>query len=344
MSQPDPGARPWTGLRDEELLDVRFCELDVKISGTPIERRIARLRGEIAQRRLDHFRPHFWLGEDWYSPDGIPGVSIPFFLAHPRLARLERAQMLEVEGGTEEWFMRILRHEVGHALDTAYRLDRRKRWRELFGRSSDPYPDYYQPRPYSRRFVVHLDLWYAQSHPSEDFAETFAVWLRPRSGWRSQYRGWPVMKKLDYVNQLAEELSQKRPQVRSRAHYEPISSDRRTLREYYAEKRDRYGLDSAPLYDRELRRLFRDGADHPGAPTAAQFLRLHRRQLRRAVAAGTGEYQYTIDQFLAEVMERCRELDLRAVGDAETLVGETLVMLTVQMMNYLHEGHHRLAM
>jgi hypothetical protein len=336
--------RDWTRLRDEQLLDVRLCDLDLEIPGTPLEERIERLREEIVHRELHHFRPHFWLGEDWFSPDGIPGVAIPFFLAHPRLIRLERAQMLEVEGGTEKWCMRILRHEAGHAFDNAYRLHRRKRWRELFGKSSAPYPEYYQPRPYSRRFVVHFDLWYAQSHPSEDFAETFAVWLRPRSPWRSQYRGWPVMKKLQYVSDLAKELSRTRPPVRTRQVYEPIGASKKTLRQYYAEKRARYGMDAAPLYDSELRRLFRDGPEHPDAPLASVLLHRHRRELRRAVATGTGEYQYTIDQFLGEVIERCNELDLRAVGDERVLVADTLVMLTVQVMNHLHEGHHRLAM
>src|SRR5256885_16453644 len=79
---------------------------------------------------------------------------------------------------------RILRHEAGHALDNAYRLRRRKRWRAVFGPASLPYPARYRARPGSRRYVHHLGEWYAQAHPSEDFAETFAVWLTPKSGWR----------------------------------------------------------------------------------------------------------------------------------------------------------------
>ena len=30
---------------------------------------------------------------------------------------------------------------------------------------------------------------YAASHPEEDFAETFAVWLTPRSNWRQSFPG-----------------------------------------------------------------------------------------------------------------------------------------------------------
>jgi hypothetical protein len=134
------------------------------------------------------FRPHFWLSDEWFCPDGEPGIAMPFYLAHPRLARLEMAQMREVEGGTREWCLRILRHETGHAIENAYRLRRRPRRRELFGRTSQPYPDSYSPRPYSKSFVRHLDAWYAQSHPDEDFAETFAVWLTPDSDWRRALR------------------------------------------------------------------------------------------------------------------------------------------------------------
>ena len=106
-----------------------------------------------------------WLAEEWFSPDGIPGIAVPFYLAHPRLMRLERRMMRQVEGGNTNWMMRILRHEVGHAIDTAYRLRRRARWREMFGPASLPYPESYRARPGSRRFVQHLGDWYAQAIP-----------------------------------------------------------------------------------------------------------------------------------------------------------------------------------
>ena len=187
-------------LSDEELLDLRMCDLGLSISKTFIEERVEQLYLELAERGIS-FRPHCWLSDEWFSPDGVPGIAIPFYLAHPRLMRLERKQVLEVEGGTHEWCMKILRHEAGHAIDTAFRLRRRKSYRETFGRVSVPYPNYYRPKPYSRNFVLHLDMWYAQSHPVEDFAETFAVWLRPRARWRAQYRDWPALKKLEFVSE-----------------------------------------------------------------------------------------------------------------------------------------------
>ncbi len=333
----------WVGFSDEQLLDLRFCDLGVKIEGTPLADRIATLYDELAHRGL-RFRPHCWLSEEWFSPDGVPGIAIPFYLAHPRLARLERRQMLEVEGGTEEQCMRILRHEAGHAIDTAYRLHRRPSWRKTFGKYSEPYPDTYRPRPYSRSYVLHLDMWYAQSHPAEDFAETFAVWLRPRSRWRSQYQGWPALRKIEYVDRLIREVADRPAVVRTRRHVEPLRTNRRTLREHYEDKRERYGLDYPEFYDRDLRRLFSDDPKHARRESAAAFLRRHRTELRRAVAYWTGQYQYTIDQVLGEMIQRCRQLQLRLDRPERHARRDAMLMLAVQTMNYLHGGHHRVAL
>ncbi|NQT36789.1 MAG: putative zinc-binding metallopeptidase [Planctomycetes bacterium] len=333
----------WVTLSGDELLDVRFCDLKIRIEDTPLKKRVERLHEELRMRGL-RFRPHCWFSDEWFSPDGIPGIAVPFYLAHPRLAALERKQMLDVEGGTAEWCMRILRHEAGHAFDSAHHLHRRRRWRELFGKYSQKYPEFYQPKPYSKRYVLHLDLWYAQSHPAEDFAETFAVWLKPRSGWRNQYRGWPALKKLQYVDALGNELRGARPKVATRRRAAPLREIRKTLREHYAEKRARYGLDHPDFNNRELRRLFSDQAEHAGNPAAASFLRRIRPELRRLVAFWTGEYRYTIDQVLGDMIDRCSQLKLRLDRPEEQARRDALVMLTVQTMNYLHGGRHRVAL
>ncbi len=340
---PRRRSRPtWVDLPDEQLLDVRLCDLGLRLEQSPLAPRIERLYSELERRGI-RFRPHCWFSDDWFSPDGTPGIAIPFYLAHPRLARLERKMMLEVEGGTEDWCMRILRHEAGHAIDTGYRLHRRTSWRKTFGRHSDPYPEYYRPKPYSKSFVLHLDLWYAQSHPSEDFAETFAVWMRPRSPWRTQYQGWPALKKLEDVDQRMEEIREKKPVVTSRKHVDSMRTLRKTLREHYDEKLSRYMVDQPHFYDRDLRRLFCLPTEGHRQPSAAAFLRRIRPELRKSVAHWTGEFQYTIDQVLAEMIDRCRDLDLRLDRPEQQAKRDALVMLTVQIMNYLHDGHHRIA-
>jgi hypothetical protein len=320
-----------------------MCDLGLKIEGTWLETRIEQVYGELQKRNLS-FRPHFWLSAEWFVPDGVGGAAMPFYLAHPRLMELEYTKMLEVEGGTHEWCMRLLRHELGHAYDNAYRLHRRRRWRELFGKASQPYPDHYQPRPYSKRYVLHLDDWYAQSHPCEDFAETFAVWLAPGSRWRRRYAGWPALKKLEYVDELMKEIAGTRPVVTSRERVDPLRELRTTLREYYEEKQARYGMEYPDFYDRDLRRLFSDNPGARGREPASRFLRRVRPEIRRLVARWTGTYQYTIDQVLREMISRSSELRLKRNQPEKATKIEAAVLLTVQTMNHLHAGHHRLAM
>ena len=190
----------WAGWPDEKLLDVRMCDLGVTIEGSVLERRIRELNQELEQRGI-RFRAHFWLSDEWFTPDGVPGIAIPFYLAHPRLARLEASRLFEVEGGTRNVVHADLAHEMAHAIDNAYLIQRRRRRQKLFGKSSTPYPEYYTPKPYSKSFVLHLDSWYSQSHPDEDFAETFAVWLNPRSMWTKRYAEWPALKKLEYMDE-----------------------------------------------------------------------------------------------------------------------------------------------
>jgi hypothetical protein len=333
---------PWATLPDDQLLDLRLCDLGLVLEGTEVEQWIQQVNGELAARGLA--LPHYWLSDDWFTPDGIPGVAVPFYLAHPRLAKLELAQMLEVEGGDEESCLRILRHEAGHALDNAYLLRRRPTRRRLFGLPATTYPEYYLPKPYSKSFVQHLDHWYAQSHPDEDFAETFAVWLDPGSMWSTRYAGWPVLRKLEYMDRLMRELARSRPSVKSKRQVDPLPRIRKTLREHYGRKREHYGLDHPYLYESDLRRLFSDAPEYSKNMSAARFVNRVRREARGIVASFTDSYQYTIDQLLEEIMERCKELNLRLIDSEEATRTDFIVFLTVQTMNYLHSGRHRVAL
>jgi hypothetical protein len=192
--------------------------------------------------------------------------------------------------------------------------------------------------------VLHLDSWYAQSHPDEDFAETFAVWLTPNSDWEQRYAGWPALKKLEYVDRLMREIGGRPPLVQSIDEVDPLRRVRKTLRQHYRHKRRYYGVDHPAFYDRDLRRLFSDAPELAGRVTAAQFIGRIRRPLRRMVANWTGIYQYTIDQVLEDIIERCRELKLRVAVPEDQARQELAVLLTVQTMNYLHSGRHRLAL
>jgi hypothetical protein len=313
--------------------------LGVAIEGTPLERRIAEVNQELDARGIV-FRAHYWLSDDWFTPDGVPGIAIPFYLAHPRLARLELSQMLEVEGGTRAWCTRIFSSRRRHT----YRLQRRRRRQKLFGKSSTPYPEVYIPKPHSKSFVLHLDPWYAQSHPDEDFAETFAVWLTPHSLWRKRYADWPAIKKLEYMHELMTEIAGTPPRVTTTGTVEPLRQIRRTLRQHYKRKRKHYGLEHPHFYDRDLRRLFSDEVEHAKNIPADRFVKRVRRDVRRLVASWTATYQYTIDQVLEDIITRCAELDLHLRASEERTKEDFTVLLTVQTMNYLHSGRHRVAL
>lgn len=333
----------WAGWPDEQLLDLRLCDLNVRIEGSHLEERIKQLYAELHDRGL-RFRPHFWLSNEWFTPDDIPGIAVPFYLAHPRLAKLELSQMFEVEGGDPAWCMRILRHEAGHAIENAFRLRRRRHRQTLFGKSSEPYPEDYSPKPYSKSFVLHLESWYGQSHPDEDFAETFAVWLTPNSLWEKRYAGWPALKKLHYIDRLMRDLVEQEPPNVSTEEVDPLRRLRKTLRQHYKKKRRHYGVDHHHIYDRDLRRLFSDAPEFAGYMTAARFLTGIRKPTRRLVASWTGMYQYTIDQVFEKIIQRCRELNLRLAVPEEQAKQELTVLLTVQAMNTLYTGGHRVAL
>ena len=319
-----------------------MCDLDLRIEGTDLQQRISIVDAQLKARGL--ICPHYWISNEWFSPDGVPGVAVPFYLLHPRLARLELAQMLEVEGGDEETCLKILRHEAGHAIDNAYQLRRRRARRNVFGRPSTPYPEYYTPKPYSKSFVQHLDHWYAQSHPDEDFAETFATWLDPSIDWRVRYEGWPAERKLQYMDRLMRGLATAVPKVTEIREVDPLNTLEETLREHYRAKREHYGLDSPDFYESDLRNLFSDDPRYANRISAARFLRRIRREVRTTVASFTDSYQYTIDKLIDKVIRRCRDLNLRLTEDEQTTKVDFMVFLTVQTMNYLHSGRHRVAL
>src|SRR5438034_1004860 len=191
-----------------ELLGKRISQLGLRLEGSPVERFVHQLHRELERKGLKRFRPVCYLTDEWGCPDGQPVIGIPFYLADPKLARLERA-MNDLEDERE--IMMYLRHEAGHAFNYAYRLFTTPEWRRLFGPYNRRYRDFYRPVPFSRKYVRHIAGWYAQKHPDEDFAESFAVWLTPDSDWKRRYARWPALRKLQYVDRVARELADSPP-------------------------------------------------------------------------------------------------------------------------------------
>lgn len=299
----------WEHLPDETILGWRVRDLGLRMSDSWLQESVTQLHEELARQGLA-FRPTCYLADEWFCPDKVPVIGIPFCLAHPRLIQIEQRMMDEVEGGTPETCIRLLRHECGHAINYAYGLYRRTRWRELFGSFSTSYPTNYDYRPYSRHYVVHLEDGYAQSHPDEDFAETFAVWLAPDSHWPMKYEKWPVIRKLRYVDALMKGIAQQSPSNTARDM--PYAADRMTstLATYYERKRKSMGEQFLGYYDDALQVLFAAGPGGQQALRAASLLRRNRRSLVDNTTAWSAHRKYDINLLLTRLARRCDVLDL----------------------------------
>jgi hypothetical protein len=332
-------AADWASLSDDELLELRISKLGLRLEGSALAPLIRQLYDELAAQGLI-FRPPCHIGDEWFVPVGIPAIFLPFFLVHDRLRALERTMMLEVEGGTAEWFMKLIRHEAAHAYSYVYQLPRKKKWQQTFGRTSrQETPDFYQPRPFSRSYVLHLDDWYAQSHPDEDFAETFAVWLTPGLDWRKRYAGWKALQKLEYVDELMRSLAGKPPQPQHLPDYRVADHDclNLKLKTYYARKRKLYEDTYPDFYDTDLRQLFAAPAG-PGRITASAYLRRRRRRLLNSVCQWTNEKKFRVNKLLARLIERCDQLGLHVLNDDPQQDFRVTSFITTLVMNYLFTG------
>jgi hypothetical protein len=297
-------------LSDDELLQMRICDLKLRIPGTELESRIQKFFTELAAKGVS-LKPICYLGDEWFCPEGCATIAIPFYLAHPRLKRLEEKMMMEVEGGTEAWCMSLLRHEMGHVLNHAYLLEKEKDWQKLFGPPSLEYSESFRARPYSKRFVRHLGGWYAQSHPEEDFAETVAIWLTPDLDWKQQYKDWKALDKLEYVDRLMSKLAGAPPRVFSKSKMSQASRLRSRLALYYKRRRRVYAQEFPDFFDADLKKLFADPSASPNTERASAFLRRSNKLILNAVSTWTGEPKFTLNRLLRALTDRCAELDLR---------------------------------
>lgn len=307
-------------MTDSEILALRFCDLPVTLKGSTVEQRAKVVFDELARRGI-RFRPSLWIAHEWYNPDGTAGFAVPFYLLHPRLTRLERTMMYEAEGASLPESMSILRHETGHAVDEAFKLRQLDDYRRVFGSPNKIYPTEYSADSDSRDYVQHLNAWYAQSHPCEDFAETFAVWLRTERSWRWRYRDWPAQEKLLVVDQWMHERRNKRPRLKPKRQQNELRSCTRTLAEHYEEKREFYAVEAEDEFDGALHRIFkRQDTAGGGHASAASLLTSNSARLRRRIAKPLGIPAYVVDQVLRQFVHRARILKLRqAEPEAQTL-------------------------
>ena len=320
----------------DALLKRRIGDLGLQLNGTRLERQVQRLYEELARAGLN-FRPPVYFSDDWGCPDRVPIIGVPFYLADKDLTQLEDELMEGVEAESDEQIMRYLRHEAGHALNYAYCLFDTLQWTTLFGPFSRPYPEDYTPNPFSRSFVRHLPAWYAQKHPDEDFAETFAVWLNPLSKWQEVYKEWACLPKLQYLDALIEKISGQPAPVTADDYdtQEPFLSS--TLAEHY--RRPSPATPGIPL-DAALRDIFPSSDGEPARESAAQFLHRHRRMMVTTVFYWTGLNDALVRGLVDHLEQRCAALELQVGPDEPARLIEVCVLVTTLCMNRLLTGDY----
>lgn len=323
-------------LTHDELLSRPIRELGLKLEGSPVERFVEQLYRELTAKGLTKFRPEVYLTDEWGCPSGEPIIGIPFYLASAALAQLEK-ETHDLEDARE--IMMYLRHEAGHAFTYAYKLHTKPEWKQIFGPFRRPYRDNYRPAPFSRDYVRHLPGWYAQKHPDEDFAETFAVWLTPRSNWRKRYRGWGAMEKLQYLNRLARRVGKTDPPRRRGQSDLTVDEMETTVAEFYHQNGREEVAVTELTPDTDLRDIFPVSKRKKTAVAANEFLHQHRKAVIDKVAQWTGAQRPLIKTLIDTIEKRAGELDLRVdkMRSAEHLA-EVTAYATALVMTYVTKG------
>jgi hypothetical protein len=318
------------------LLPQRISQLGLKLEGSPVERYVKMLHDDLERKGLKHFRPPCYLTDEWGCPSGEPIIGIPFYLADPKLARLGQ-EMDDLEDARE--IRMYLRHEAGHAFNYAYKLYETPEWRELFGPFNRPYRERYRPVPFDRNFVRHIEGWYAQKHPDEDWAETFAVWLTPRSRWRERYRGWPAMRKLRYVDRMARTLGDTEPMVRLASADITVEEMDMTVEEFFRANQPEMGAVDVAL-ENDLPDFFaRKGRRTRGIRPAWEMVRQHRGDLVNKIEYWTGVRRPVVRALVDSIEGAAERLQLYVETKTEpAALVELTTYATTLSMNYLTRG------
>ncbi len=302
-----------------------------------VEERLQKYKAQLKSELRDHGLSvdfHLWVSDEWFCPDGVPGFALPFYLFNPDLMKIHRMETGRVEGRTDREILKLMRHELGHAIDNAYGLRKDKERQDVFGPSSRDYPEHYAPRAYSKSFIRYLGDHYAQSHPDEDFAETFAYWLDPEKMWHLKSFSKNLQKKLHCMNRMMRKIRNQQPKLTNQFVVEPIAKNSETLGEYYARFKRERALICYKRIDRNLTRAFSFSSGQASTVTLAQFLKSRKKQMARDVAKTEGVYKYEAELALKKIIERAEGLGIEGAEEEFQSKAPTLVR---QNFRYLKE-------
>jgi hypothetical protein len=332
---------------ESNLWSTPIRDLGLTIEGTRLEPILAEFMEELRQVGITRVRPRFYLSTEWGVPFETVAIAIPFYLARPDLTALHAERVGHVEGFDRADILRYLRHEMGHVVNYAYRLYDQEEWVKQFGSITQPYFEEYRPEPFSRRYVRHLPGWYAQKHPDEDWAETFAVWMTPGLDWRSEYGAWPVAyAKLTYCSRTMSGLRDRDPDVTSSELDEDVADIEYSLDQYYGSTADAPG-DLPPGLDGAIRAIFEDLGGTEGLSLdgslqpAADLIRRLEPELMGNVFRWTGHFPERTRVLLRYLAERAAQLQQGYPPDREAsaIIGLT-TLVTGLAMNHVQRGSY----
>jgi hypothetical protein len=308
-----------------ELLLTPLNRLEVSLDGCDLKEAVRLVRADMKRVGLNKLQPHFYLSTGYGTVAGSTSIALGFYDCTPLLNDLN-AEYRGFRYSFED-VVNILRHEVGHAFSYAYKLYRRKDFREMFnvkGNYFNTYPvtERYIQRanPWSRDFVNPNGDYYAQKHPDDDFAETFGVWLQPRYNWKRVYKLYPgALRKLRYVEQIVQELRRTEPVIdQSPVPWEPLEEFNETLAQFLrARSLTKLRRRATGFIDRDLLELFwqtpaqRDKHKRERDYVHADnFVRKHKRDIVNQVSRWVSTDVVVVKDLLDKCSTRAHALDL----------------------------------
>lgn len=325
---------------EHSLLSFKFSQLRGSWQHYGLEDAWTQLHRELSAKGI-HVKLSRWFSTEWFCPDGHAGIAFPFYLSDPALVKLHKSQNLTVEGENYEELMKLLRHEAGHAIDNIYGLRDRPMRKEIFGNPYSPYPSSYKNRPYSKSYVKHLPDQYAQAHPEEDWAETFAVWLDPNSDWRKKYAGTPALRKLECVDNLLKAAVKTRPFKASKLRVDCITKDETRLKDFYLREKRRKLYPKTRFWNQQLNSKL---CKAETGIQAGQVIKSKQDYLTKEIAKIQSLPQYKVKRLLRDCISHTKKHKLYFKKSSLNNDKELLRVLSKSSDEYFKKGLDRILM
>lgn len=326
-------------LSELEILNLKLKDL-AKLSGPSfISKRINKIKRELTNKGLT-FEVSYYFGTEWFCADGSIGIALPHYLLHPKLEKIEKKYLGYTEGILENDFLALFRHELGHAIDNAFQLKNLKTREQIFGPHSIPYPDSYLANPYSKKFVKHLKNNYAQAHPEEDWAETFAVWLTPKSNWQKKYATWPAIEKLKYMDKVLSQLKNTPSKIKGQRTPYNIKNDNRTLRQYILDTRKERRLNRRAFYTNKLPKSLKANQGF----SFKSILQKNEFYIIQKVAFQTGQNRYRIKPMMNLFKMETKDCLISPKLKKQKALSLISKLIIKEQPRFLRQGRHRIKM